>query len=113
MFHRRKYYIIKKEFVEIFNNHFNETNLPNQLKHGARLVGRWMRDNEDDTVEIFAIWEYDSYEEYVRIEKNVRSDEAHLQRIQEWYEKHGGRAHVIREYIVAMQNEAIVSTVRE
>jgi NIPSNAP len=112
MFYRRKYYVIKKEFIEIFNDHFNDTNLPNQLKHGSRLVGRWMKDNGDDTVEIFAIWEYDSYEEYVRIETNVRNDEAHLQRIQGWYEKHGGRAHVLREYIVEMRNEALVSTVR-
>lgn len=41
--------------MEIFNAHFNDTNLPNQIKHGARLIGRWMKANSDDTVEIFAI----------------------------------------------------------
>ena len=35
MFYRRKYYIVKNEFVEIFNEHFNNTNLPNQLKYGS------------------------------------------------------------------------------
>ncbi|MBN6205231.1 NIPSNAP family protein, partial [Ralstonia pickettii] len=61
MFYRRKYYIVKNDFVEIFNTHFNETNLPNQMRHGARLLGRWMAPNSETTTEIFAIWEYDSY----------------------------------------------------
>ncbi|TKH07039.1 cytoplasmic protein, partial [Bacillus wiedmannii] len=52
MFYRRKYYIVKNEFVEIFNEHFTNTNLPNQLKHGSRLIGRWMKDNNDGTTEI-------------------------------------------------------------
>ncbi|WP_237049401.1 hypothetical protein [Lentibacillus amyloliquefaciens] len=56
MFYRRKFYIVKSEFVETFNTHFNKTNLPTQLKYGSRLVGRWMKANNDDTVEIFAIW---------------------------------------------------------
>lgn len=64
MFYRRKYYIVKNEFVEIFNTHFNETNLPNQMRHGARLLGRWMTPNSETTIEVFAIWEYDSYEKY-------------------------------------------------
>ena len=59
MFYRRKSYIIKNKFVEKFNEHFNNTNLPNQLKHGTRLIGRWMSDNKDNTTEIFAIWEYE------------------------------------------------------
>ncbi len=49
MFYRRKYYIVKNEFIEIFNEHFNKTNLPNQLKHGSRLIGRWMKDNKNGT----------------------------------------------------------------
>ncbi len=47
MFYRRKSYIVKSDFVEVFNKHFNETNLPNQLKRGAKLVGRWMHQNDD------------------------------------------------------------------
>ncbi len=46
-----------------------------------------MKENNDDTVEIFAIWEYDSYEAYVEIESKVRSDIAHLKRANDWYEK--------------------------
>ncbi|MFI8685809.1 NIPSNAP family protein [Rossellomorea sp. NPDC077527] len=111
MFYRRKHYTVKNEFVEIFNQHFNNTNLPNQLKHGSRLVGRWMKDNQDGTTEIFAIWEYDSYEVYVEIESNIRSDEAHVKRIREWYERHGGKEYIGKEYILEVRNEAIESTV--
>lgn len=111
MFYRRKFYIVKSDFVDVFNEHFNKINLPNQLKHGARLVGRWMKPNDDDTTEIFAIWEYNSYEDYERIEASVRSDEPHKHRIREWYEKFGGREHVYTEYILEVRNEGIQSTV--
>lgn len=72
MFYRRKFYIVKNEFVEILNAHFIENNLPTQLKYGARLVGRWMTPYDESSTEIFAIWEYDSYEKYIQIETNVR-----------------------------------------
>lgn len=111
MFYRRKSYLVYPEIVDSFNEHFNQTLLPAQLKYGSRLVGRWMRTNEDDTVEIFAIWEYDSYEAYEAIEQKVRSDEAHLKRVQQWYAKHGGRDSVLKNYIIEMKNERIESTV--
>ena len=113
MFYRRKFYTVKNEFVEKFNEHFNNTNLPNQLKYGARLVGRWMTDNKDNTTEIFAIWEYDSYNDYIEIENNVKGDDAHIKRIKEWYEKNGGREHVFTEYILEVKNEALVSTLNK
>lgn len=110
MFYRRKFYRVKSEFVESLNAHFNRTNLPNQLKHGARLVGRWMRDNQDDTFEIFAIWEYDSYEDYVKIEMNLRNDQAHVQRVMDWYKNNGGKEHVLSQYILEVRNEVLEST---
>lgn len=112
MFYRRKYYTVRSEFLETFNSLFESINLPNQLKHGARLVGRWMMDNQDGTSEVFAIWEYDSYDDYVAIEKNVKSDEPHLQRIRDWYEQHGGRETVLSQYILEVRNEEIKSTVK-
>ncbi|MGP4108855.1 NIPSNAP family protein [Virgibacillus sp. L01] len=112
MFYRRKFYIVKKEFVDIFNAHFNNTNLPNQLKYGARLTGRWMKENADNTVEIFAIWEYDSYEEYLEVESKVRSDTAHVKRVQDWYQEHGGKEHVYEKYIIEVRNEELESTVK-
>ncbi len=111
MFYRRKYYIVKSGFVEAFNKLFNNINLPNQLKYGSRFVGRWMKDNTNGTVEIFAIWEYDSYEDYLKIEKNVRSDEAHVKRVEDWYEKQGGKEYVFKEYFIEIKNEELKSTV--
>lgn len=99
MFYRRKFYTVKKEFVENFNEHFNKTNLPNQLKYGSRLIGRWMKENKDDTVEVFAIWEYDSYEDYLKIETQIRNDHSHVARVKDWYAKNGGRDYVLKEYI--------------
>ncbi|MFJ8065601.1 NIPSNAP family protein [Psychrobacillus sp. NPDC096426] len=113
MFYRRKFYTVKNDFVEKLNEHFIKTNLPNQLKYGARLVGRWMKENENNTTEIFAIWEYDSYEDYIEIENNVKGDDAHVKRIKDWYEKNGGREHVFTEYILEVKNEALVSTLNK
>ncbi|PGW44084.1 NIPSNAP family protein [Bacillus thuringiensis] len=112
MFYRRKYYVVKNEFIEVFNDHFNNTNLPNQLKHGSKLIGRWMKDNKNGMSEVFAIWEYDSYEQYKEIESKIRSDERHIRRIHEWYENHGGKEYVLQEYIVEMKNEELVCTVK-
>ena len=111
MFYRRKSYIVKAEFVEAFNQHFNQTNLPNQLKHGSRLVGRWMKENQDGTYEVFAIWAYDSYEQYEKIETRIRNDVEHIKRIQNWYDTYGGRDQVFQKYILEMKNEALESTV--
>jgi len=111
MFYRRKYHIVSNEFVEIFNTHFNENNLPNQLKHGARLVGRWMIPKDEKTTEIFAIWEYNSYDDYVEIENKVRKDKEHVQRVQDWYDKHGGREYVINNYLIQVRNEEIKATI--
>jgi hypothetical protein len=110
LFYRRKFYIVKNEFVDIFNAHFIETNLPNQIKHGARLVGRWMVPNNESTTEIFAIWEYDSYEKYKEIETIVRGDSEHRNRINKWYEENGGREYVYKQYILEIKNEQIFST---
>lgn len=45
-----------------------------------------MKDNKNGTTEVFAIWEYDSYEQYKEIESKIRNDEKHIRRIHEWYE---------------------------
>ncbi|WP_088035139.1 NIPSNAP family protein [Evansella clarkii] len=112
MFYRRKYYTVRSDFIEEFNKHFNKTNLPNQLKHGARLVGRWMKDNGNNTFEIFAIWEYDSYEDYKVIESKVRNDARHVQRVKDWYEKNGGKDYILENYISEVRDEALLSAVK-
>lgn len=111
MFYRRKFYIVKNEFVDVFNRHFNETNLPNQMKHDTRLIGRWIVPRDESTTEIFAIWEYDSRDQYEEIEAKIRSDKEHVQRIQDWYDQYGGRDRVYKEYLLEVRNEELLSTV--
>lgn len=113
MFYRRKLYIVKNEFVDIFNAHFNENNLPTQLKYGARLIGRWMLPKDEATTEIFAIWEYDSYEKYKEIETKVRNDNEHVAKVKEWYDKHGGRDFVIKNYLLDVKNEELITTLNK
>ena len=103
--------MVTEDFVEDFNKLFNEINLPNQLKHGTRFVGRWMMPLEQGRVEVFAIWEYNSKNDYELIEAQIRSDEEHVAKSREWYESHGGRESVFQNYILEMRNEEIFSTV--
>jgi ADP-ribose pyrophosphatase YjhB (NUDIX family) len=72
--YRRKVYKIDPENAEAFHRYFHDCLLPGHLKHGARLAGRWTTEGED---EVIAIWEYDSEEDYRRIDRAVRSDPLH------------------------------------
>ncbi|WP_077615590.1 NUDIX domain-containing protein [Caenibacillus caldisaponilyticus] len=74
MFYRKKTYEIDPDRLEMFNDFFHQYLLPNQLKHGAELVGRW---TTEDRRKIHAIWAYKSREDYERIERRVRHDELH------------------------------------
>ncbi|MCJ7840716.1 NIPSNAP family protein [Lederbergia sp. NSJ-179] len=110
MIYRRKRYKVKPKIVTEFNQHFNHTLLPTQLKYGARLVGRWMSQEKENEVEIMAIWEYDSMEEYEKIEQKVRSDQAHVARVQGWYEKMGGREN-LKDVFLKIEQDFLESTV--
>jgi 8-oxo-dGTP diphosphatase len=75
MIFRRKTYKIKPERLEDFNEFFHTYLYPNQIQHGAKLVGRYV--NESKT-EIMALWEYESMEQYESIEAKIRDSELHL-----------------------------------
>lgn len=62
MFYRRKTYRVTPDQVAPFTAFFEQYLLPNQLKQGARLVGRWVTEAQD---EIVAMWEYESREEFL------------------------------------------------
>lgn len=74
MIYRRKSYKIRPEKLDDFNSFFHKYLYPNQKKCGAKLVGRWVNDNED---EIVAIWEYESIEQYEMIENRIKNTELH------------------------------------
>ncbi|EHB63988.1 MULTISPECIES: NIPSNAP family protein [Paenibacillus] len=110
MIYRRKKYMVDASIAVAFNEHFNSTLLTTQLKYGARLVGRWMAPNKEGNVEIFAIWQYDSLEAYEEIENNVRSDNEHVERVQKWFEKMGGRENLKKAFYF-IDEDFIESTV--
>ncbi|WP_237087922.1 NIPSNAP family protein [Paenibacillus crassostreae] len=63
--------------------------LPSQLKYGARLIGRWLIDKDEKNTEVFAMWEYDSYEDYERIESQIKSDKEHVMKVQKRFDQIG------------------------
>ncbi|TFB22763.1 NUDIX domain-containing protein [Filobacillus milosensis] len=76
MFYRRKTYTIDPNKLDTFNKFFHEYLYPNQIYHGAKLVGRWVNEGQN---EIMAMWEYKDQEHYEQIEKNIRQTDLHKQ----------------------------------
>ncbi|MDP5276769.1 NIPSNAP family protein [Chengkuizengella axinellae] len=111
MIYRRKTYKVDPGIISEFNQHFNKTLLPTQIKYGAKLVGRWMTEISNDEVEIFAIWEYKTYEDYLKIENQVRSDKEHVKRVQSWFDRMGGRETFIKYLKEEIKEDFIESTV--
>lgn len=70
MIYRMRIYHAEPNGVAAFNEFFNTLLLPVQLRHGARLVGRW----QTEDLRIVAVWEYDSRQAYEEISARVRSD---------------------------------------
>jgi hypothetical protein len=70
VFYRMRVYQAVRENLPVFHDFFRTYLLPVQLRHGARLVGRW----ETEDGRVVAIWEYDDRAAYERIEAAVRAD---------------------------------------
>jgi 8-oxo-dGTP diphosphatase len=71
---RKKTYKILPKNVQVFNDFFHTYLYPNQIKHGSKLIGRWVNESCD---EITALWEYKSFKEYQLIEEKIRSTQLH------------------------------------
>ena len=67
MLYRMRVYQAVRENLPLFHAFFRTWLLPVQLRHGARLVGRW----EAEDGRVVAIWEYDDRAAYERIESAV------------------------------------------
>jgi hypothetical protein len=59
-----------RENLPLFHEFFRTYLLPVQLRHGARLIGRW----EAEDGRVIAVWEYDDRDAYERIDAAVRAD---------------------------------------
>lgn len=74
MIYRRKTYKVNSEKVEAFTAFFHTYLYPNQIRHGAKLIGRWVNNAQ---TEITAIWAYPSKEGYHQIEEQIRASSLH------------------------------------
>lgn len=74
MFCRREIYRVSPGKVNEFNKFFDEYLLPIELKNGAKLIGRWVTESEN---EIIVMWDYTNYEEYLKIAERVKKDGMH------------------------------------
>jgi hypothetical protein len=74
VFYRMRIYESVRENLPLFHDFFRSHLLPVQVRHGARLVGRW----ETEDGRVVAVWEYDDRAAYEHIEAAVRSDPASL-----------------------------------
>ncbi len=70
MFYRLRIYESVRDNLPLFHDFFRSHLLPVQLRHGARLIGRW----ETEDGRVVAVWEYDDRAAYERIEAAVRAD---------------------------------------
>jgi hypothetical protein len=68
--YRMRVYDAVPENLPAFHQFFRTQLLPVQLRHGARLVGRW----ETSDGRVVAIWEYDDQAAFDRIDAAVRRD---------------------------------------
>lgn len=70
MIYRTRIYETVRNNLPLFHEFFKTHLLPVQLRHGARLIGRW----EVEDGRVMAVWEYDDKEACDRIEAAVRAD---------------------------------------
>jgi hypothetical protein len=70
MFYRMRIYETVRENLPLFHDFFRSHLLPVQLRHGARLIGRW----ETEDGRVIAVWEYDDRAAFERIDSAVRTD---------------------------------------
>jgi len=61
---------------ETFTHFFHTYLLPNQLTHGAELIGRWV--NEQQT-EIMAMWAYADRGHYETVDAAIRASNLHIE----------------------------------
>jgi hypothetical protein len=68
--YRMRSYQTVRENLALFHDFFRTYLLPVQIRHGARLIGRW----ETEDGRVIAVWQYDDRGAYERIDAAVRAD---------------------------------------
>ncbi|UOR13338.1 NUDIX domain-containing protein [Halobacillus amylolyticus] len=107
MLYRRATYKIVPNQYEPFTRFFHEYVLPIQLAHGVRLAGHY---TTLDHTEVVTIWEYDSYEDYLVIDRKINEStlykkslkaERLYHHLQEDFLEEGGGYH-LQKHIVSV-----------
>ncbi|WP_052442070.1 NUDIX domain-containing protein [Mesobacillus selenatarsenatis] len=80
LFFKRNTYIIKPEGLNDINKLFHTHVYPIHIKHGAKLIGRWVNGTND---EILVIWKYSSMEHYERINSLIENSEEYQSAMKE------------------------------
>jgi hypothetical protein len=68
-------YEVAPDRLDAFTAFFEEHLLPIQLRHGARLVGRWAT---PDAGRVISLWAYADADQLAAVERLVRDDPASL-----------------------------------
>ncbi|PFA67661.1 hypothetical protein CN378_09035 [Bacillus sp. AFS015802] len=74
MVYRVRTYEIIPDVLPQFNHFFHEYLLPNQIRFGAVLIGRWVNMGR---TKITAIWKYESMDHLKQIEKSIKETSLH------------------------------------
>ncbi len=64
--------------ARFLNDHFIQI----QIKNGAKLIGQWQNESNE---EMMSIWEYPNMDEYLKIEKRVQKEKQKLEEFQKRY----------------------------
>jgi 8-oxo-dGTP diphosphatase len=76
MYYKKEIYKISPGRIPEFTHFYEKYLKANQQKNGARLIGCWTTEVEN---ELLIIWQYPSYEDYLNIQKRVEKDVLHQQ----------------------------------
>ena len=68
--YRMRIYQLSGDQAERLSAFFRDHLLPVQLRHGARLIGRWRAEGD----QVFALWEYDDIDHLNAVQSAVSSD---------------------------------------
>jgi 8-oxo-dGTP diphosphatase len=80
MIFKRNTYRIQPERLNEMNHSFHTHVYPIHIKNGAKLIGRWVNDTNE---EILVIWEYSSMEHYERINSLIENSEEYQAAMEE------------------------------
>ncbi|MGV2941383.1 NUDIX hydrolase [Mesobacillus sp. LC4] len=80
MIFKRNTYMIKPESLGDINKFFHTHVYPIHIENGAKLIGRWMNETNE---EILVIWEYNSKVHYERINSLIENSEEYQSAMKE------------------------------